>query len=223
MKRVVLMFVLAFGCVIGTAGAQTASAGSNDRSHYLEVTVGPTVGHTASVSFGGEFGWFLTNSIGIFVEGGRMLDAGSADFQNKATLIADYIGGSADAKRPITYGDAGIVYRLRKASPRFHPYALVGVGAARVTNDVTFSVGGTDVTGSLLDEYGVQLGSDLAGSYTKVFVTAGAGTHITLTGRWLVDISYRYGYVPRAKDADGQVVVKTINTNRLQFGFGVTF
>lgn len=207
----------------GTANPSGATAGS-DR-WYAEFTVGPTFGHTTSVSFGGELGWWLTDTIGIFGEGGRMQNVATADFDDKAALIANFIGGSADARRRASYFDAGAVYKLPldMLDGRGHPYVLAGVGGAHVSNDVTFRVGGSDVTGSLLDQFGVQLGSDLAGTYNKVFVTVGAGVHVDLTGRWLADISYRYGRVGSNKDADGQVIVKALNTNRLQLGVGVRF
>ena len=54
------------------------------------------------------------------------------------------------------------------------PYVLGGVGFARVTKKVVFAVGGTDVT-STLTQFGVVLGSDLSGEFTKPMLTVGGG------------------------------------------------
>jgi opacity protein-like surface antigen len=215
-----MLLAVVVGCVAGPAQAQTAAQSgttSTDRG-YAEFTFGPTFGHKASASLGAEVGWWLTDSFGIFGEGGRMLNVASSTIGDHAGVIAQLIGGSADVKQPATYFDAGIVYRIPRDG-KLQPYALLGIGGATVTNDVAFKVGGSDVTGSLLDQYGVQLGGDLSGSYSKLFVTVGVGAHYDLTSRWVADISYRYGYI--GKNADSEL--PAISTNRLQFGAGLKF
>jgi opacity protein-like surface antigen len=132
-------------------------------------------------------------------------------------LIAGQINGTFSARQPAVYFDAGLMKRF---SPRHHitPYALIGVGAASVSNKVSFAVSGSDVTGQL-PQLGVQIGGDLSGSYTKVFVTVGAGGHMTLRDRWFADLSYRYGLIGKNTVSE----YNAINTNRLQFGVGMKF
>ncbi len=217
MKRVAVMLVVVVACA-GTARAQSAPTATSDSRWDAEFTVGPTFGHKASVSLGGEIGWWLTDKLGIYGEGGRILNVASSEIESHAAVVADYIGGSADVKQHVNYFDAGVKYRLPPHG-RLRPYALFGVGAGTVFNDVTFNVAGADVTGSLLDQFGVALGSDLSGHYNRVFITTGFGTRLPLTGRWVGDLSYRYGYVGKNADAN----LKGISTNRLQFGVGLTF
>ena len=182
------------------------------------MTFGPTFGHTASGSAGAEAGYYFDDfGFGVFAEGGRMSNIATSQIDAKAKVIADRIDGTFQAKQPATYFDAGLVKRF---SPTHHitPYALLGIGAATVSNNVSFAVAGADVT-SQLPQLGVQVGGDLAGSYTKVFVTLGAGGHMTLMDRWFADFSYRYGLI--GKNAVSEY--NAISTNRLQFGVGMKF
>jgi opacity protein-like surface antigen len=90
-----------------------------------------------------------------------------------------------------------------------------------VKTSAAFSVSGTDVTGHLLDVYGVQLGNDLASTLTKLFLTVGGGVTVPFKDRYLVDVSYRYGRIfPKTSQIQGDT---GINTNRIQAGIGVRF
>ncbi|HEV3214155.1 MAG TPA: outer membrane beta-barrel protein [Vicinamibacterales bacterium] len=222
MKQLVIMALVAVFVGVGTARAQTP--GASEDIGYAEVTFGPTFGHKTSGSVGGEAGLFLGSlgpgRIGVFGEAGRMANIATSEIETKAQTIAGAFNATFQAKQPATYFDGGVVMRF---SPQHHftPYALVGIGGATVSNKVTFAVGGTDVT-SRLNQFGVQLGGDLTGSYTKVFVTVGAGAHVTLMDRWIADVSYRYGRVGQ-DTVSSQVIYKGFNTGRLQFGAGVKF
>jgi opacity protein-like surface antigen len=226
MKHFVMMALVALfvGVGAGTVQAQTPSSPGSQGMGYAEVTFGPTFGHKASGSVGGEAGYFLSpltsNRIGVFAEAGRMMNIATSEIDTKAQKIAGAINGTFQAKQPATYFAAGAVVRF---SPLHHftPYALVGIGRASVSNKVTFAVAGSDVT-SQLNQYGVQLGSDLSGSYAKLFVTLGAGAHVTLMDRWIADASFRYGRVG-PDTVQGEAIYKGINTVRLQFGVGAKF
>jgi opacity protein-like surface antigen len=92
-----------------------------------------------------------------------------------------------------------------------------GFGVAKVKQDATFSVNGTDVTSSLAQpQYGsVQLGSDLSGTFTKPMLSIGGGVMWAAWQRLVVDVQYRYGRV-FAPD-------QGININRIGVGIGVRF
>jgi opacity protein-like surface antigen len=221
MKHFVIASLVALSVQAGTAQAQTppppVARASSPRA-YAEVTFGPTFGHKVSASAGAEAGYYFEDyGFGVFAEGGRMSNIATSQIDAKAKVIADGIGGTFQAKQPATYFDVGIVKRF---SPMHHitPYALLGVGAASVSNKVSFAIAGADVTGQL-PQLGVQIGGDLSRSYTKVFVTLGAGGHMTLMDRWFADFSYRYGLI--AKNALFEY--NSISTNRLQFGVGMKF
>jgi opacity protein-like surface antigen len=66
-----------------------------------------------------------------------------------------------------------------------------------------------------LAQYGVQLGSDLSGSFTKPMLVLGGGALWLAWQRLVVDFQYRYG---RIYADDGG-----INLNRAGVGIGVRF
>jgi opacity protein-like surface antigen len=101
-------------------------------------------------------------------------------------------------------------------TPRLEPYVLGGFGAASVKHDVTFTVGGTDVTGSLGSApYYATLGSDLVGTATKPMLEIGGGVNYR-TVAWLrIDLGYRYARI--FTDTAGT------NVNRAGIGIGVSF
>ena len=218
MKQLVMMTLSVVLVGVGIAHAQTPSTTASRGVAYGEVTFGPTFGNTSGGSGGAEAGYFLKFfGLGVVAEAGRISNVATSQTQDKAAKIAGAIGGTYQAKQPVKYFDAGFV----KQFSTFHratPYVLVGFGAATVSNNVSFSVAGADVTGKL-SQLGVQLGGDLAGSYTTVFVTAGAGAHMPLWGRWFGDLSYRFGSVGKDTPSESHA----ISTNRLQFGVGTRF
>ena len=217
MKQRAVMFALLMVCAAGAASAQTAAVGDK---YYLDVTGGATFGHKTGGSIGAEGAYFVLPSIGIFAEAGWMSNVLTAGIQNDANFIASAVGLSASAKTRLTYFDVGGTYRFPMEG-RVRPYLLLGVGLAHADNVTKFASGGTDVTGQLLSTYGVQLGTDLSGSYNKVFGVFGLGVRVPVGRQWFGDISYRYGYV--GKNTSDNADIPSINTNRLQFGFGARF
>jgi opacity protein-like surface antigen len=221
MKRFVrcsTLITVMTACGIGTAHAQTAGTTGLDRG-YVELAFGATFGHKSASSIGGEAGYTLTDALQLFLEGGRMGNVATTEVDARALIIANAIGASASTAQRAAYFDIGARYRLSEHG-RWRPYALLGVGAAGVKTTTNFSIGGNDVT-SQLDQHGVQLGNDLAGSLTKAFLTVGVGANATLGKRYLVDLSYRYGRIfPRTSQIADD---KGINTQRLQAGIGIRF
>jgi hypothetical protein len=84
---------------------------------------------------------------------------------------------------------------------------------ASVTQDVAFTVGGTDVTNTL-PQLGVTLGSDLSGTFTKPMMVLGAGA-MWPWQRLVVDLQYRFGRIFGEDEG--------INVNRAGIGIGVRF
>jgi opacity protein-like surface antigen len=222
-----LLMLLGATTVFGvtTLFAQTPNTATPSDVGYAELTFGPTFGHKASASVGGEGGYWLTvpddgmiQRLGLFGEAGVMNNVATSTIDAKAKKIADTFNGTARAKPRAVYVDGGVIARF-PAHDRFTPYALFGLGVARVTNRTTFAVNGANLTTAQLVQLGVQLGADLAGSYSKLFVTVGGGAHVAVTGRWIADISYRYGRI----GGDTPSETAGVNTNRLQFGIGAKF
>ena len=190
-----------------------------DGRMLLEVVGGPAFGHKFGGSYGGEFAYWFTDVWGVFAEVGRIENTGSSDVDSRANDVAQAIGGTAKTSTDATYYDGGLTYRF-PTTGRFRPYALLGLGAATVSNDTRFSVNGADITGQL-DQFGIQCGNDLCGSYTAFFFTLGVGARMPFGSRWVADASYRYGRV--GGNNKDEADIPGLNTNRLQFGFGVRF
>ena len=89
-----------------------------------------------------------------------------------------------------------------------------GFGLARVTSDVTFTLGGTEAPANTLAPF-VTLGSDLSGTSTRPMLTLGAGATWPAWQSLIVDFQYRWGRI-FAEDAG-------ITTNRAGVGVGVRF
>ena len=213
----ILAVCVLFGA--GSAWAQTPTPTSTPDHFYGEVTGGATFGSKVGGSIGGELGYWLTDKLAIFVEGGRLTNVTQSDITSRANATAAFIGGSATATQKANYINIGMVYKLPLSGGRLKPYVVAGAGGARLIRDSHFTVNGADVTGELLGTYGVQLGSDLSGHVDKLMVIAGLGARLPFGDRFFGDIGYRYGYI--AKDSD--TGLPAVNTNRLQFGFGLRF
>jgi opacity protein-like surface antigen len=203
---------------VGTARAQTVAATVPDRG-YAAFTIGATLGHKSDSSIGGEVGYGLTDALQVFFEAGRMGNVATSDIDARAQKIANTFGASVSAVQRATYYDAGLKYRLSQYG-MWRPYVLLGLGAASVKTTVNFNVGGNDVT-NRLDQFGVQLGSDLSGTLTKTFLTIGFGSDVTFGKRYLAGLSYRYGRIfSKTSEIDND---RGINTQRVQAGVGIKF
>jgi opacity protein-like surface antigen len=221
MTRIGRAVLVVFAIVLlGSATAFAQPSGASTWSGYAQFDVAATFGHKSDKALGGEAGYEVRPGIDVFAEGGHIGNAASADLESGANLIANAVGATANAITKVNYFDVGVRYRFTLASwPTVHPYAAIGIGAAHLTNQTTFSINGTTFSP---DALGIQLGADLNGSETKAYLMLGGGAMMTFGERYLVDLSYRWGGVLGATDAitgSGS----TLSTNRLQFGIGLTF
>jgi opacity protein-like surface antigen len=216
MRSFVILTVgmLAFG---GVADAQSAAPGKG----YVEGVAQSAFGNVMSQSYGAEGGFAVTPGLWIFLEGGRIRDIATAAIGTAAQKIAGSLTETQPlavayhVKEPATFAAVGLKYEML-ASGNAHPYVMAGGGVARVKQDVTFSVGGTDVTGNLQQSpYFVTLGTDLSGAFTKPMLTAGAGVAWPAWKHLVLDFQYRYGRI----FADDQA----INVSRAGLGVGVRF
>ena len=210
------MAIMAWG---SAASAQTAPAASAEDRGYVEAVVQSAFGNVTSQSYGVEGGVTVKPNLQVFAEAGMVRDVASTGIGAAAQLIAGFLSQTQAnvafrVKEPVTFGVAGVKY-LFPATGSIHPYALAGGGLASVTQDVVFTIGGTDVTSSLSTKYGVQLGSDLSGSYTKPMIVAGAGVMWQGWQRLVLDVQFRFG---RILAEDGGV-----NVSRAGIGVGIRF
>ena len=208
--------VLAWG---SPASAQTPPAVQDADRGYAEVLLQSAFGNVTSQSYGAEIGVTVRPNLQVFVEAGQVRDVATAEIGTAAQLIAGFLSQTQSnvafkVKEPVTFGVAGIKYLIPIES-KLRPYVLGGFGIASVTQDVAFTVGGTDVTSSLASAYGVQLGTDLSGNYTKPMIVAGAGAMWQGWQRLVVDAQFRFGRI-LAEDSG-------VNVSRAGIGVGVRF
>ena len=216
--RLFAVCAIAVLAVAPTASAQTAPAAGTDRG-YVEGVVQSAFGNVTSQSYGVELGITVMPNVQLFAEGGLVRDVATSDIGTAAQTIAGFLSQTQAnvqfrVKQPVTFGVAGIKYVVPTAKA-LRPYVMGGGGMAQVKQDVTFTVGGSDVTSNLASQFGVQLGTDLSGTFTKPMIVAGAGVIWPAWQRLVVDLQYRYG---RIFAEDGAITV-----NRAGVGIGVRF
>jgi opacity protein-like surface antigen len=219
MQRRVAVMAGAFLAVLlgGVAEAQTTAAGPG--KGYAEVVAQSAFGNVTSQNYGGEIGFTVTPALQVFVEVGHTRNVATSPISAAAQVIAGALGQAAQGavaysvKQPMTFGVGGVKYLLPVGDSQLLPYAMAGFGAAKVNQDVTFSVAGSDVTGNLA-QYGVVLGGDLSGGFTKPMLTLGGGVSYPVWQALVLDFQFRYGHV-----FGGQ----SINSSRAGVGIGLKF
>ncbi len=202
----------------GVANAQTSPAPAVDRG-YAEVNLQSAFGNVTSQSFGAEVGVTLMPNLQVFGEVAKVRDVATTGIGAAAQLIAGFLSQTQtnvtfSVKEPVTFAVAGVKYTI-PTTGTIHPYVLGGAGMATVTQDVAFTVGGSDITSALASTYGVQLGTDLSGSFTKPMIVVGGGVMWPAWQRLVVDVQFRFG---RILAEDGG-----INVSRAGIGVGVRF
>jgi opacity protein-like surface antigen len=190
-----------------------------DARGYVEVNAQSAFGNVTSQSFGGEVGFRLRPNVQVFFELATARDVSTPDVGTAAQLIANSLsqgqsGVGFSVKSPATFGVGGARYLFPIPDSKLQPYVLGGLGAAKVTRNVKFTVNGTDVTANLA-QLGVVLGGDLSGSITKPMITLGGGIVYPVWQRVIADFEFRYGRI----FADDQ----GINLSRAGLGIGIRF
>lgn len=208
--------ILAFG---PAAAAQTPPGAPDAEHGHVEAVLQSAFGNVTSQSYGAELGVTVTRNIQVFVEAGMVRDVATPGIGSAAQTIAGFLSQTQAnvqyrVKQPVTFGVAGVKIVVPTAGS-LRPYVLGGGGMARVKQDATFTVGGTDVTSNLAAQYGVQLGTDLSGTFTKPMVVAGAGVMWPAWQRLVVDLQYRFGRIFAEDEA--------ITVNRAGVGIGFRF
>jgi len=201
---------------IGLRSAQAQAAPAADSQMYAEINFGPTLGHKSDAFVGGEFGYRLTDTLDLFVEGGHMGNVATTDLDDRAAIIANHLGGTASTAFKVNHFDVGVRYRI-DGTPTIHPYVLGAIGVANVKTEVAFSVNGTVVDPSST----VQVGSDLSGTLNKTMIVIGFGINVPFKTRFFGDLGYRYGAI--LSKTDNFETDKTISTQRIVLGAGIRF
>jgi opacity protein-like surface antigen len=209
--------VATLGAGATRAQAQVAPPPSDSKT-YVELNFGPTLGHKSDKFVGGEAGFRVMPGLFVIVEAGHMGNVATTDLDDRAAIIANFIGGTASTAFKVNHVDFGVRYNIELNSERVHPYVMAAVGVAHVDTEVAFAVGGTVIDPATR---GVQLGGDLTGSANKTILVFGFGVNVPFKTRFFGDLGYRYGQIlARTTDVEND---KAIPTQRVVLGVGVRF
>jgi len=185
-----------------------------------QIDVAATLGHVSSSSVGGEVDRHLNQTWELFFEVGRMSNVASGALQDRAAIIANVIGATANSTQRAVYYDVGARYHLLPEGT-WNPYVAVGLGATQIRTATGFAVNGVQLTDAQLAASGVALGVDLAGSISKAFALIGVGVQLPFKERFVLDGSYRFGRIfSRSAAIEGD---SGVNTQRVQVGLGIRF
>jgi len=202
------------------AQAQTAAPAGGGPGHgYVEGVAQSAFGNVTSQSYGVEVGFTVAPQLQIFGEAGQTRNVAPSSLGAAAQLMAGALAQTQSnvnftAREPAVLVDAGVKYLFGAAGSKAVPYLLAGFGVARVTRDVTFTVGGTDVTTNL-QQFAITLGTDLSGASTRPMMVFGVGVTYPIWRQVGIDAQFRFGRIFAEEQA--------INSSRLGLGIGVRF
>jgi hypothetical protein len=199
MTRVVRSAWLAsLACLISVSAAQAQGLGDLGPMR-VSGAAAATFGTNTSASVGGEYNYRLNDTYEVFIEAGRMFNVATKDAKDRAQRVGEFIGGTGHIKQSVNYFAAGIYHHFPMVSSgiarNWTPYVGAGAGVGRVINKPRFEYNGVDVTDSLLDDFNVELGNDLADATNKMLFVAAAGGRKVISGKLTLDVSYRYGRI----------------------------
>ena len=200
------------------AGAQTPPAAADADKGYVEAVAQSAFGNVTSQSYGVEGGFVIKPTILVFGEVGHVGNVATASMSTAAAQIAGFLSQTQSnvgftVTEPVSFAVGGIKYVV-PTSGKIRPYVLGGFGVATVNQNAKFTINGSDVT-STLTQYGVQLGTDLSGSFTKPMLVIGGGATYPVWQRMILDFQFRYGRI-FAED-------EGINVGRVGVGIGIRF
>ena len=221
MKRLARVAAVCLAATLGI-GARSAQAqvqpGAADSKLYVELNFGPTLGHKSNAFVGGELGYRLTPDLDLIVDISHMGNVGTTELDNRAALIANFLGGTAATAYKTNTFAFGARYRI-PVSANVSPYVLGAVGVANVSTEVQFTVNGTTIDPGTRPD--LQLGTDLSGSTNRALLVIGFGVNVPFKQRFFGDLGYRYGQI-FSKTLDTETL-GSIPTQRIVLGVGVRF
>ena len=174
---------------------QTSSPSMN--LFYVGANTGIAVVEHVGGVFGGEAGGRVWKNLDIVAELAWMQNIVTRHTLDNATTVANYLQttqgkpATSDVTVPAFYFGAGARWVFEKTDlGGFRPYVIMTLGSTHTNIKSTFTLNGTDVTNSL-PQYGVTLGSDLAGTANNFTVSPGAGVVRSLNTSWYADLGVR--------------------------------
>ena len=181
---------------------------------YVGGTSGVAAVQKAGALASVEAGIRVLPKLDVSLELGWFQNATTRRRTGLAETLAGALGDTAvsSVKVPTTYGMVNARYVL-ESQRAYRPYAVFGIGGARIAPKSTFTLGGTDISGQLA-QYGVTLGLDLSGHRSHPAFTGGVGVLVPY-GKWYGDAGVRVTNIR----TEGQAT----NVVRLNIGVGARF
>lgn len=217
--RRLVIAIAGLAVVASTASAQATSTPNASRG-YVEVVAQSAFGNVTSQSYGVEAGATIWENVQIFGEVGKVRNVATEALGASAQQVAAGLALVQSAavtysvKEPVTFFGGGVRYPFVVPDSKVTPYVLGGFGAAQVTKDVAFQLGGVAATAATLAPY-VTIGTDLSGDFTKPMLILGGGVVVPVWHQVIVDLQYRFGRI--LADDQGFTV------HRAGLGLGVRF
>lgn len=163
---------------------------------YIGANTGVAVVEKSGGIVGGEGGFRVWKNLDLVGEIVWMQNVVTRAQLDKANTIASYLSttqgqpATSNVEVPATYWGLGARWVFEQVHlARMRPYFLATFGSGYTNIKSTFTLGGADVTGSL-PQYGVTLGSDLAGKSNRFAVDTGGGV-VWAFGSWYTDFGVR--------------------------------
>lgn len=207
------------------AAAQTASGSAPAAAPtvdfaYVGANAGPAVVDKVSGAAGLEGGVRVWRNLDAIGELGWIGNVATRKQLSAASGLAASLGatqnavGTGELTASALHIGFGARWVFEDMTPfGVRPYVLGTFGGARVKQDPTFTLNGSDVTATI-NQYGVTLGKDLAGTYWRNAVTGGVGV-VKGFGDWYADGSLRLTSIAG--------IGRRANATRLMFGAGRRF
>ncbi len=183
-----VIVVMAALLVSAPASAQQAGA------WYAGVNTGASIADKTAATFGVEAGVRVKSNLDVVAEffwTPNGATSGQVDNIGQLTdVLASYGSASGSFEMPVAYTGAGLRWAFSSDDDGgVCPYIIGTLGVARTDLQPTFTLDGVDVTDSMAD-YGVTLGEDVIGTYSRFGFGGGAGIVIR-SGAWYVDAGVR--------------------------------
>lgn len=222
MRRVFgALVIMAAALVSAPAAAQTnddsVPAGPIVNSWYAGVNTGVAVVEKFGGAIGVEGGiriWRNLDAVGEFFWTPNAVSSGQL---NRVGTIVDALrvfgDSSGSLKVPTSYTGVGGRW-VFEDSGKFRPYVMATFGGARTHLKPRFTINGTDVTAAS-GEYGLTLGEDLIGTYTRFATEGGIGIVMAYRSSWYLDAGARLISISGSDER--------INIARLVIGGGYRF
>ena len=212
----------------GAARAQTPSTPGAPDSGYVALVMQSAFGNVTSQSYGAEIGVKVATNVQLFVEGGQIRNVAPTALGTNAQTIAGALtltetGVGFSVREPVAFVAGGVKYLIPAAGSKVAPYVLGGFGVASGRRDVTFTVGGADVTSSL-ERFGIVLGTDLSGEFTRPMLVLGGGVAWPVWQRLVVDLQFRFGRISaESQETPTQPHDAAVSSGRAGIGLAVRF